>query len=218
MAYHPLKLPNMILSEYETLIRHQLEPFLVDVHSMLRLPIADDPGLLGGCNFSAAQVLLSVVSGASVMLYRPNAASQGGTGEAFKDFLVDCYPWDCERSIVGAKLDRPAAEDLYYIFRNPLVHVLGMVDAKYNPAGRKLILWKGSTPEEDIEALELADVRPTDWEGPTLDDNGQELKLWVRGFYWGVRKSIERVAARHVALSNVRLRLLPCNSLETRST
>jgi hypothetical protein len=77
----------------ERLIRDQLEPHLIDAHAMLRLPVAHDPGLQGGCNFAVAQVLLSIVSGVSVTLYDPAALSQKGvSGKKFKQVLVHHYP------------------------------------------------------------------------------------------------------------------------------
>ena len=43
---------------------------LHDVHTMLRLPIRDQPGMEGGCNFASVSVLCSVVAGASTVFFR----------------------------------------------------------------------------------------------------------------------------------------------------
>lgn len=195
MAYQALSLPPGIPKDVESIIRNQLEPQLIDAHAMLRLPIREDPGLQGGCNFAATQVLLSLVSGVSVTLYDPNALSRrGDRGKLFKDVLVNHYPWDQERNIAGAQLGANAAEQLYGLFRNPLAHTLGVIDPQDNPSGRRVIVEKGSIPENDIELTEKAVTRPSDWRNPTLREEGKNLILWVRSLYWGVRKMIEDVA------------------------
>src|SRR5262249_38576864 len=154
MAYHPLRLPSGLPADAEEVIRDLLEPQLVDVHSMFRLPIAGDPDLLGGCNLSIAQVLLSVVSGVSVVLYANIASGSGKSGELFKKVLEDHYPWDAEQHIVGAQRGATAAEQLYQIFRNPLAHALGRIDPKFNPNGRKVFVDKGPFAAGVIEADE----------------------------------------------------------------
>ena len=98
-CYHSLP------ANVQAFIRYQLELQLVDVHVMLRLPIKEYPGLLGGFNLSATQVLLSVVSGVSVVVYDPSAlTSRGDRGKLFKNFLIDHYPWSQEEKISGARL------------------------------------------------------------------------------------------------------------------
>ena len=163
---------------------------------MFRLPIYEDDGLQGGCNLSATQILLSVVSGVSVTLYDPDALQRrGDRGKLFKNVMIDHYPWKQEKHISYARLNSDLANDLYDFFRNPLAHALGVVDPKHNPTGWRVLIDKGSFREKDIEETEKAVSRPTDWEDPTLRQDGTDLILWLRSLYWGVRTMIQDVAS-----------------------
>jgi hypothetical protein len=129
MAYHELSLPPTLPADLMELVRKQLEPQLTDIHAMLRLPIQGDPGLQGGCNLAIAQVLLSIVGGASVTLYEPGALTRrGDRTRLFKAILTNHYPWQDESHISGALLRADAADKLYDLFRNPLTHSLGVID------------------------------------------------------------------------------------------
>jgi hypothetical protein len=207
MAYHELPLSPNLPSDDRDFIRDQVEPYLRDAHAMLRLPVPTVPGLEAGCNFSVAQVLLSVVSGVSVTLYDPTALEADGvSGPRFKELLKKHYPWGEERHLPGAQLDGDAAEQLWRLLRNPLAHTLGVIgpqrNLRFNPAGLTIEVEKGSIPEEAIEHDEQAATRPSnadDWKTkPTLRKEADHLKLWLRSFYWGVRKTILNVAAARV--------------------
>lgn len=200
MTYHPLTLPSRLSGPEVKLIRDQLEPHLEDVHTMLRLPVAGDPGLRAGCNFAIAQVLLAVVAGASVTLYQPSALrSRGGRGQLFREILTNHYPWNEELSISGRVVGNDAARILYDLLRNPLAHALGVIDPADSLGFTSFEVMKGSFAEADIEATERAVARPVDWTDPTLRQDGTKLTLWVRSFYWGVRRMIENVAAGRVS-------------------
>ena len=126
-GYQSLLLPKGLETGTAKLIRDQLEPQLADVHAMLRLPIVGDPGLQGGCNLSATQVLLSVVSGVSVTVHDPSALTRReDRGKLFREVLEKHYPWNEEQHVPGARLGADAAADLYSLFRNPLAHTLGV--------------------------------------------------------------------------------------------
>ncbi len=219
-GYQSLLLPKGLDTDTAKLIRDQLEPQLADVHAMLRLPIDSDPGLGGGCNLSATQVLLSVVSGVSVTVYDPSALTRrGDRGPLFREVLEKHYPWKEERHLPGARLDAAAAVELYRLFRNPLAHTLGVVDPQDNPLGRRVIIEKGSVPEADIVLLERATSRPADWTNPTLREDDNELVLWVLSFYWGVRRMICNVATARTTTAEPRsLHTLPTGRTEWRST
>src|SRR5688572_4105235 len=77
--YRPLALPEDLPDTVRLGIDAGAEPLLRDVHTMLRLPMpAAD--LRAGCGFSIVNNLMSIVSGASVLLY----SSQGHSGAIFK--------------------------------------------------------------------------------------------------------------------------------------
>jgi hypothetical protein len=66
----------------------------------------------------------------------------------------------------GTRAGETAADELYRLFRNPLAHALGVIDAQYNPTGQRVTV--GSFSEDVIDADERASVRPADWQHPTL--------------------------------------------------
>lgn len=219
MAYHELSLPPGLPTDEVKLIRTQLEPHLEDVHTMLRLPIVGDAGLRAGCNFAIAQVLLSVVAGASVTLYEPRAlSSRRDRGRLFKEILTKYYPWDAERRIPGALLDDDGAAKLYDLLRNPLAHSLGVIDSAESAAFARVEVLKGSFAEGDIVATERAVARPSDWLDPTLRQSGTDLTLWVRSLYWGVRRMIENVVATHATTTGGVTVTSPARIIEQRTT
>jgi hypothetical protein len=198
MAYHRLSLPPGLPVDVQTIVRNRLEPHLIDVHSMLRLPIRDDPGLQGGCNFTIAQVLLSVIGGASVTLYENALTDRGNRTRLFREILTNHYPWKEESGIRGGLYGADAADKLYVLFRSPLAHSLGIIEPDESPTVRRVVVEKGPFAEEAIEATEKAAARPRDWVNPTLRQDGDALILWLRSFYWGVRRTIENVAVARV--------------------
>lgn len=197
MPYRPLAVPPDTPSDAQEFVRERVDPFLRDVHAMLGLPRDDVPGLEGGCNLSAALVLLGVVSGVSVSLYYDpdleGVNERERSGRAFKRLLETHYPWDDERALEGAICGKHAAEVLYDAFRNPLTHSLG-VDAETGHGQRKVA--KGPLPNEEVERIEASMTRPADWRGPTLRTDSRvkvdrtSTVLTVKVFYWGVRRMI----------------------------
>jgi hypothetical protein len=165
MAYHRLSLPAGLPLDLEKLLRDQLETQLADVHSMMRLPIKDDPGLQAGCNFTIAQVLLSVVSGVSVTLYEPSKLNmQGVSGPLFKGVLEKHYPWDEERHLPGAQVDADGAKQLYQLFRNPLAHALGVIVSPSMTEAwpdRTVVAPAGTATNSESTANARMIVRPT---------------------------------------------------------
>jgi hypothetical protein len=194
-------LPPGLPPDVEKIVRDRLEPHLIDVHSMLRLPIRDDAGLQGGCNFTIAQVLLSVIGGASVTLYEDVLTRRGDRTRLFREILANHYPWNEESGIGGGLYGADAADKLYVLFRSPLAHSLGIIEPDESPTVRRVVVEKGPFVEAAIEATEEAIVRPRDWVHPTLRQDGDALILWLRSFYWGVRRTIENVAAARSGLS-----------------
>ena len=89
MAYVPLNPPSNASGDISNFLRESVDPLLRDVHAMFRLPIAGDPGLVGGCNLTAALVLLQVVDGVAYRIW----GDAGGSGPRFKKILVDHFPW-----------------------------------------------------------------------------------------------------------------------------
>ena len=199
MAYQPFQLPPNTPEQVSRFIGERLEPHLIDVHTMLRLPIGTDDGLRGGCNFSAAQILFAVIGGVSATLYEPkDPGDRDESGKLFKQVLDMHFPWDSEPN--GAITGMAAASILYDLYRNPLVHGLGL---KPDHRGLKLKVAKGPLSETEIEELEQSLVRPPSW-GPTLREEGAKKVLLVKGLYWGVRQMVcKLVAEKMVEASNI---------------
>ena len=204
MAYHPVELPPGTLAETKRYVREHVDPYLADVHAMLRLPQAQIPGLEAGCNVSAAKILFDVISGVSVELLRPAPVKDEEYGDRFRRLLERYFPWGPPQA--GAITGLHAAKILYDAFRNPLTHSLG-VDGIQKHGQRKLA--KGALPEEEIGRIERARCRPAEWEVPTLftdsDNKADRTKtvLTVKCFYWGVRRMIFNLAKAQHAGSQV---------------
>jgi hypothetical protein len=194
-GYQSLPTHNGMSDDARRLVCDQLDMQLADVHAMLRLPISGDSGLAAGCNFAAIQVLLSVASGVSVTLFKPSAqTSRCNRGKLFKVIFVQHYPWEQELAAPGRRWGHDAAKDLYDLFRNPLVHALGVVDAATNR--RRWCLSIDKTPMKDNEIADLEMTPPSGdtWLEPTLVLRDRTLTLCVRSLYGGVREMIERVS------------------------
>jgi len=203
MAYHELILPPGTSPQDAQFVRDRLDPFLRDVHAMLRLPMDEIPGLEAGCSFSSTLTLLSIVGGVSQELYLDPSERTGGMrkytadNSRFKKLLEEYFPWSQEpqtgNEIVGAK----AAETLYSAYRCALVHNLGIVLSQN--FGGILKVAKGPLQEQQIQDIELSATRPVGWARPTLylDQGAKNAEhiLTVKCLYWGVRQMIEDVLA-----------------------
>ena len=194
-GYQSLAIHTGLSNDAQNLIQQQLDMQVADVHTMMRLPIDDDPGLRAGCNLAAAQVLLSVVSGVSVTLFKRDTLGQRGiSGRMFKELLAIYYPWDQEIEASGRRFGADGAADLYNLFRNPLVHALGVVDTDTNEDGRRLMVAKAPMQPVELYELETAGSRQERWLDPTIELNGRTVILRIPSLYWGVREMIDRVS------------------------
>ena len=103
MAYTPLQLPKGTPHLIGHQIKIAIEPQLQAVHAMLRLPIETDSGLDADCHHAAVEVLLSVISGVSVVIYKPDKLeSRGDRRRCFQSLLGAHFPWehDVENAVV----------------------------------------------------------------------------------------------------------------------
>jgi hypothetical protein len=192
MAYHHLDINPNTPATVKHFIRRHVDMLFHDVHCMLRLPMpAQD--LRASCNFAAATFLLDLISGLSTALY----SGPGGSGAHFKGVLDGYYPWEMEPAGgVDAKTG-PAA--LYKIFRNPLVHALGL-------GKDRVAIGKSGLPEDLIEKLELSATRPTIGSAAAtimLCPAENRMDLLVDGLYWGVRVMIRRLTDDHALMAKV---------------
>jgi hypothetical protein len=199
MSYRPLTLPADFPAECKRVIDEGIEPAFADVHAMLRLPLPS-AGLRAGCGFAVTQVLLAVVSGASVMLY----SHKGKSGKLFCDFLNDHYPWDDEPEREGLAKGDPAAKVLWKEYRNPFAHDLGLSIQNRNGVRRMVTQShvvkvkrtlnakkaRDTGPNERrVEELEADGARPG-WLPPTLIHQSHKRVLCAEALYRGVRRAV----------------------------
>ena len=151
-----------------------------DVRSMLRLPLPKS-GIEYGCNFAATATLCNLVSGISVTIFKPSKSTRTnhkgksvwiGSGEAFKQLLKSCYPWEPgDNPTDGAKA-------LYDLFRNPLAHALGV----HGKSSYQIDIKKNPLPNRQIEKIEKSSVRPH-WLSPGISGSGIKWEVVTEGFY-----------------------------------
>lgn len=124
MAYVNLDLPNTIPDSVRAVIQKGVEPLLEDVHWMLATVIAEpsDTGPRRQLQVPITHVLLATVAGVSTQLL--HAPDKKGTGARFGECLASFFPWDIDPP-TGVSNDE-AAKILYDVFRNPMVHLLGL--------------------------------------------------------------------------------------------
>lgn len=160
-----------------------------DVHCMLRLPMPDYE-LPAGCNFAAANCLLSLIAGASVMFYEPAAFSHNrDRGRLFTAVLASAYPWLREKPPMDAAA---APVMLWKMYRNPFAHSLGVTGP-----GRelfKVLKFEGGLSEQQVEELERPGPRPS-WLPSTMIKQKDTFKLYVDALYWGTRRMFEALTA-----------------------
>jgi hypothetical protein len=197
MAYIPLAIDPETPLAVRALISSVEDHYFSDVHTMLRLPQANQ-GLTAGCNFAITQVLAAVVAGISVTLYDTQTTE---TGVRFKGLLRDYYPWSREPN--NNVRPEEGGELIYHVFRNPLSHDLGL-DLENKRKTREVVITRlanavSGLTERQIEDLErnIGLVTLT----PTLTLTPDRADLLVEAFYWGVRTMIE-----HLCRDNRRMR------------
>lgn len=187
MAYVNLDLPDAIPDSVSVVIRGGVEPLLQDVHWMLATVITEPPntGPYRQLQVPIAHVLLATVAGISTqLLHAPNK----GTGERFKECFTRFFPWDIDPP-KGVSKDE-AAKILYEVFRNPLVHRLGL-NRSSAPVVKIGQVFRGTDDAETrVEELERLTLKP--YSNPCLVVTPKRRILWLDPLYWGVRKLVER--------------------------
>ena len=184
----PLSLPHRVTATVERLERQ----YLREVHVMLRLPIPNYR-LSSDCVFSCAQTLLSIIGGASTLLY---AHRDSSPGKDFKALLLDFYPWDEEPNLSVTASE--AARIIYEVFRNPLAHNLGAHVRPRLPT--PLVKLKrarrrdrsGGLSERSIESLERP-TRPLNMLPAITVRPGDATVLFIEPLYWGIRAMLTKL-------------------------
>jgi hypothetical protein len=192
MPYVALQRPNSLPTSVAATVDRLERQYLREVHVMLRLPIPNYR-LTSNCTFSCAQSLMSLISGASTLLY---SHRDGSPGKDFKDFLIQFFPWSDE-----PQPQLPASESaqiIYNVFRNPLAHNLG-AHVRRRPTTPLVKVKRlarsngaGGPTEKTIERLER-EPRPNRMSPSVVVRPGDATVLFVEPLYWGTRVMLSRL-------------------------
>ena len=171
--------------------RKHLDMQFNDVRTLMKLP-RPTQGLPAGCNFIAAAALANLVGGFAEVLYAAPGSMNGPrqSGERLQAVLKELYPWQPgERRKAKAKV-------LNYFVRNPLVHNLGIDDARRPKKNmRRIPIRKRRLTDRELVELETAHTPPA-WAGLAIRREGRRWNLYVPAFYWGTFHLLRRLTER----------------------
>lgn len=197
MPYIPLRTDGAPQSIRDFVSLH-VDMQLHDVHTMLRLPIREQPGMEGGCNFATVSVLCSLVAGASTVFLRQS----GLAGHRFEELVTRFYPWHAQPC--GGVEQQVAVRAIYREYRNPLAHALAVSTRTVGRGVHQLILVdtrrvplgviKQALTEDAVMSLEAPNGPPPTWLTPVVTPNGGGgLDIYPHSLYWGTRRMLERL-------------------------
>jgi hypothetical protein len=170
------------------LLAGQVDMQFEDVATLLQLP--RPPELSAGCNLSLANILFTLIGGASALFFKADITyfkKHKDSGRRFRSVLRNHYPWQSDDALGPAE----AAKALYTYARNPLTHSFGIGKAAQlfpgmpTPSARPVWLAKG--PVSAVEADEILCGGPSRPAllPPTLQGHPAGLALSVPTLAWG---------------------------------
>lgn len=188
MAYVPLALSDSLRVSVRMVIEKGVEPLLQDAHWMLGTVVGKptDTAPPRQLQHPIALVLLSTVAGVSEKLLQMQ--KKAGLGKRFKECLNRYFPWD----IYPPEGESPekATKILYQVFRNPLVHSLGLHKGRDSVVRIGQVFPGTDDAENRVEELERYPEKLGS--RPCLVVTPEKRDLWLEPFYLGVRKLVER--------------------------
>ncbi len=209
MTYRPLSPDFAKWPHVEHFVRGPLEQVhFAQARTLLRLP-QSDAGMSNGCETALGGLLLASLGAIADALYR---SSGGDHREAFRTLLVREYPWDTEEiSPAGAM---QAVSALIGEYRGDPVTPLGAwatLGEDGPPAGsspgRRLHFRRLETADDNglaehmLETLEVARDWPLDAMPRTLDADEAASYVNLERFYWGIRETVNRLAANPTVMT-----------------
>jgi hypothetical protein len=192
MPMTPLKLDDGCSGLFRRFVEKKVcVHFLGPTREMFRSGIRRDSELTA---FEGTIVsnLMAVIGGISTICYPSHGRD---SGMRFQRTVIDHYPWSCEPTV---DIDRPSwAATLYYRYRNPFAHALGIDDEQRSIKSTR-IPYRSSKrlrgySEAELTRLESSVERP-DWP-ETLRFNSLRILLHTEGLYWGTRRLIESASS-----------------------
>lgn len=163
------------------ILQTQVDMLFNDIRTMLKQPLSESDG---GCNFAAANFICDIISGISVILYKPD---EGLGDDRSEELMQNYYPWDKE-DITSAK-----GYKIIHSTRNAITHRLGLKKipgSKEIPVGIK----KSQLTVSEINELEnLFEPRP--WYGrKTIEVEADgSYSIIVMGFYRGLLEMLKKL-------------------------
>lgn len=159
------------------LLQNQVDMLFEDIRSMLQLPLH---GPKGGCNFATANFICDVISGISVILYKPE---EGLQNDRFKDLMKKYYPWNEEG------FEPQQGIDIYKGMRNSITHRLGF--ALSQRGERPVTIAKSPCNIQQIEELEDLS-KPFILKTIEVNEDGTH-SISVLGLYRGLHKMLKKL-------------------------
>jgi hypothetical protein len=204
MTYRPLSPDFAKWPHVERFVRGPLEQVhFAQARTLLRLP-QSEAGLPNGCETALGGLLLASLGAIADALYR---SSGGDHREAFRTLLVREYPWDTEEISPAGAMQSVSA--LIGEYRGDSISPLGAwatLGDDGPPAGsspgRRLHFRRLETTDNDglaehmLETLEVARDWPLDAMPRTIDADEAASYVNLERFYWGIRETVNRLAAK----------------------
>jgi hypothetical protein len=173
-------------------LRLQVDMQVADLRLLFRLPFADlDPHV--GCNFTAAAMMLNLISGFSRWFFHTYTAvaiaereAQDGRPQSARRFLgfVEAY-WP---ELPPEPSSRESARRLYTV-RNSLSHDLGVGEVPPGDEGLDIRLAKRAFALDDIVAVERSStIHPLT--APVIEERDGTYIVHLIGVYWALHQML----------------------------
>jgi hypothetical protein len=180
-------------------LRRQVDMQFADLRLLLRLPVPElAPNV--GCNFTAASMMMSVISGFSVWFFHTEEVteiekveekSRRQSGWRFKGFVQEYWPQG------ASELSATEVAALLYEVRNSLAHDLGVSDDPEQKDPREIRLAKHALSLDDVIGLERAVGYP--FSVPVIEVEGPVHTLHLTGVYWALHRMLHCALADKAA-------------------
>jgi hypothetical protein len=173
-------------------LRHQVDMQVADLRVLFRLPIdVLDPDV--GCNFTAATMMLNLISGFSRWFFHNDEAveiaaqeSKDGKPRSARRFIgfVKAY-WP---ELPPEPSPRESAGRLYAV-RNSLSHDLGVGEVSPGEETLEIRLAKRAFALDDIVAVERSSTNHP-LTAPVIEERGDAYIVHLIGVYWALHQML----------------------------
>lgn len=205
MSYIPLDLPDLPVSN---VVSMAAEPHLEQAHYLLAARFSNGNSQVHFATSAVIMTLLSIAATSVTRYFEPEKnKNPHPDGPTFKDCVLKFFPWDqvtIEDDQHRPAGERPsaAADELYRVFRNPLIHSGGMT-AKPQLSGKigdwhrglKIVHVFPGHPSMEENEKAVAEYCTSSLSGDALIKLGAlSSTVYTRPLYWCTRRMIEAFA------------------------